>query len=984
MKNYDKLVVVLGVIVLLIASLGIYYWVPEQVGNPIAEKEDFYTVCGDMTEDLPEAISVYDTCPFYPLIVTPLAVNYNSDADQHIVPLYVENKDVVSDSITRLKEEQLNNRMITYFEDSYSPKNLSLMIADKYWDSSMGALLIEYSEEGYYLGVMATPFASYMSIPVIITDEVDQDVIKTLTDLGVEKTIVCGENLTGFGDVLKFSDVDEISDMYLDFLLEKFKSKDKEYDIDYITITNPRDAFLPEVLEVNSTQQDSGTLKNSNAFPSHVLDVIKGADTKSFTFKIPDDYEYARVKFHFKSLEDPENIEKFADNVMIQGNMVTYARTVASPPMKDEAGNIKHDQFTWETVLYDMGGEEYTVKMTSAFHVQPQADYEVSVKIEKLENPYYPMMEQLSSTAPYLTAYHKGMIYGKADFAFAADETVKVDGENLPGTTTVLRNPSLIPAVNKHVKETIHSSINDLLLKLKYVDITDKEDQIKVLTEKCYDDPVYIALVGDTVMLPQYYYRSPHNDPYNDQDRIYGTNCPSDFIYGNIDPVDYSYKPQYGPNDVENDLYPKNPDGFPEVENLVGRITGWDVQDASALIARSIFYEEIIMNGLYNEWKENAAILTGAGLEFQKLPFFNTVYKLLNKHDPMKFPTGEQHFFGLRTIENLEKGGFNVEHLERGQAQRVGYSDEALDAIKNDGILNKLFFPKNLVKRAQGLETINSLFDLNWWKETSQDGSGVKGGQTMENSNIIISNSHAIWFEAEHGDSLLNTMGGPFLLYQLLGRYFPIIGGFRTNLETIGAYSVRDVSEMEFGPSVIFLEGCGSGKIDSIAPENSLSQAFLHAGVNAFISPTTYSAIGGYLDPRPTWDKLPIDAGVGLGIKGYIKALKDARSGVYPPTHFCGYIFEESYKNLIDDDATIGQALRDAKNKFLPNNFEHKYLWTPPLSITNLMPEDIAEEITQTSSSAGSNVPVEKYCTIYQLNLLGDPAFNPYQPINDN
>ena len=56
---------------------------------------------------------------------------------------------------------------------------------------------------------------------------------------------------------------------------------------------------------------------------------------------------------------------------------------------------------------------------------------------------------------------------------------------------------------------------------------------------------------------------------------LYGTNCPSDFIYGNVDPEMYSLLP-YTSDYLENDMYTD----FPEVENIVGRIVGFDVQDA--------------------------------------------------------------------------------------------------------------------------------------------------------------------------------------------------------------------------------------------------------------------------------------------------------------------------------------------------------------------------------------------------------------------
>jgi hypothetical protein len=370
--------------------------------------------------------------------------------------------------------------------------------------------------------------------------------------------------------------------------------------------------------------------------------------------------------------------------------------------------------------------------------------------------------------------------------------------------------------------------------------------------------------------------------------------------------------------------------------------------------------------------------MSGAGLEFQKLPIINTIHKLLKLDEPMKFPTGEQKFLNMRADKNLKAGGFNVETVERGQAQRVGYSNEALWEIKHDGILNRLFFPRLLVKLAQGFDNINSLFEPKWWMKALSDGSGIEGGELQENSNIILSNSHAIWFDFEHGDAMLYTMGGPPILYQILGRYIPIIG-IRSSLDSVGAYSVREVSDMELGPSVMFVEGCGSGKIDSLNPTNTISQTYIHAGVNAYISPTTYSAIGGYLEPRPKWPLT--DDGVGFGILGYLKAAINARRGIYPPVSFCGVVFEKSYQEMIKKNADIGTALRDARNAYLPEQANVTYLWTPPLSYSMTSNDDGME--TTAAAGGGNRVIREKYCCVYQLNLLGDPAFNPYEPNNE-
>jgi hypothetical protein len=120
-----------------------------------------------------------------------------------------------------------------------------------------------------------------------------------------------------------------------------------------------------------------------------------------------------------------------------------------------------------------------------------------------------------------------------------------------------------------------------------------------------------------------------------------------------------------------------------------------------------------------------------------------------------------------------------------------------------------------------------------------------------------------------------------------------------------------------------------------------------------------------------------LDDGVGIGLIGYLKAVRNSKQGFYPPVHFCGVIFEDSYENLIRYDCDIGTALRNAKNDFLPEEANVTYLWTPPLDDPLEGPNYI-----KTTNVNGDRVLVEKYCTIYQLNLLGDPGFNPYEPCN--
>ncbi|PNX46628.1 MAG: hypothetical protein BV456_11995, partial [Thermoplasmata archaeon M8B2D] len=864
MKKNDKLIVVFGVIILIIASLGIYYW-DEKVEAETAVNIDFFDVTGSMIEDLPDAVLVSNKCPFDALVATPLAVNYDEQGEQRVVPLYIENESEPSTAVERAYKEQIAQRKVIRFDNYDSPKDLSLYIAEKYWDESKAALLIEYNRTGYYLGVSAVPLASYLRIPVIVTDSVDFEVTEVLNNLGVEKTLVCG-NLSGFGKSLKFESGDEIVDMMIDFLPEKFKPTDIDYEIDYITIANPMDAFTPTIIEDPEYEPyyAKDKIGSGNLFPSGVFKFITGG-SKSHTFKIPEEYKYALVKLELINHLDPENVERFGDNIMLTGKLTGYCRTLASPANRDSNGNIINDRFYFETVFYDMGGEEFTISLTSTFHTEDSADYEIIVTVENLENPYYPFMPQMSSIAPYLSSYHKGIVFANPDFAFVLEEGMTLNGKELTGDTQVMYNPQLIPLINQHVYEKIHMPINNLLANIRDIDIeTDVED----LADDCREDPFYIALIGDTTMVPQYYYRSPHSDPYkNPVSGAYATNVPSDYIYGNIDPKIYSMLP-YDENYVEDDLYSE----YPVVENIVGRITGWDVQDASALIARTIFYNDVL-ESQDEDWKENALVMTGAGTEVQKLPFWTALQSLLGHTDPMKFPSGEKFFLVQRIEENFAKNGlFNVFTAERGQAQREGYTWSDLWEIKTDGILNLLLFPMLTVKIREGYENFKSL-NLKWLAEMLfTEDSGIHGEELQENSNLILSDSHAIWFEIEHGDIMMDALGGPKVVYELLARYLPIIPGFRSPLDTKGSYSVREVSNMKMGPSVVMIEGCGSGKIDGLLPTNFLANAYLHAGVNAYISPTTLSAFYGALEPRPNWKILPIQSGVGFGIAGFITA----------------------------------------------------------------------------------------------------------------
>jgi hypothetical protein len=647
MNKNDKLIAVIGVVILVIASIGIYTWKPGETMQHLSSIDDFFVVSSSIS-DVPDAVAVSDANPFYALIATPLAVHYNAEGKQEIIPMYVQNYSNPSRAISRA-EEQIDIAANEFIDDSKSVKEWSIELAKKYWSSSEAALIIENNESGYNLGVMATPLASYLSIPIIVTDKLDHQIREVFNELGVKRTLICGDNIEGYGDVLRFNTVEEIVDNTTKLLIEKFG------DIDYITITNPIDAWPPEVLDSEEWIFEDTF---STMATTELLQSVTAGSNELGTFTIPSDYKYALVKFKGINLHS-ENVNELGDNVMfmcgvtdedeyegLQRFEVFVGGTGGGGiPVRDANGKIIEDVSYNEAVLYDRGGMEYQITVSPSWLASNEGEVRAEITVEKLSDPIYPMMKGLSSIAPYLTAYHKGLLFGKPEFAFAADDEVLYMGEPSPGFYMPRRNPRLIEASNDHIF-SIHEEINDLLEKLAGIS-TEREYDLKYLREHYKNNPIYVALVGGATVLPQYIYDTPSMPAKSFEDVSYyvGAGIPSDFIYANIDPSPGDWSSQ------APDVYSE----YPFQENIIGRITGWDVQDASALITRTIFYDEIIDD--MGEWKDSAAVQLGGGNDFQK-PFvrykiFGELLGMTHRGEPMKMQTGASYFSGLALQKNV-------------------------------------------------------------------------------------------------------------------------------------------------------------------------------------------------------------------------------------------------------------------------------------------------------------------------------------------
>jgi hypothetical protein len=834
-------------------------------------------------------------------------------------------------------EEEIGIEVNLIIDDIYTPKEISLTIASLFWEQSAGVLLIEDSQDGYTLGVAATPLASYLNIPIIVSDVIDQDVITVLNNLGTQHLFVCGEfNTSGYNSTV-YADVDEIIVDMTALIEAKFGES-----ISYVTIANPLDITDPEIYESMSIPF-SGTVTSGIVLPTQSITTALKKNTMVIEkFTVPDSYKFARIIIDIENTKSG-NVDALGDRlscllVSPNGPRYMFGTTGGGIPVRDEFGNLIKDQLHYEIIIYNEPGE-YSVQLYGQWFGDKEGSYAGEITVENLSTAVVPTMPNLSTMAPYLTAYHKGIIWAKPDFAFTADDTVYYNGTTCPGVSQPGTNPDLLVPSNNHTM-AIHDDLNILLAQLADIPISN----LQHLRDHYTENPIHIAITADPTMVPQYFYYNPDGRP-DSSAYMFGFLLPSDFIYGDID-VDHE--------DPENNTFTY----WPFMENAVGRVTGWDAQDSSALIARTIFYDILLQDR--EEWKNNALVQTGCGLEFQNLPLITRLGKILYSHgrdEPTKFPTGESWYINKRLNYMVSTGDYDTTSTFFLNSQRKGFSIQDLRLIKKAGLLNRLLFP------------LSYIYLLNNDKK-------VIGGESQMNSNFIFSFAHGSYNLYEFGDIWIDTKGFPFITP--LSRMIPSI---RSGLSSKGSFDVRGVESMEYGPSVIYVESCITGRTDGILGINCLSQAYLHAGVNAYIGATRVTADPGYLEPRPFRN------GLGFGILGWINATWNYRlKGKYPNPHFGAVIAEDFILDLIDDNST-GMALRNAKNKYLPKDANTTFLWTPPLPFNSLDPIVNAEFLKFINGIKNDNVRTrtldKKYVALHEFTLYGDPAFNPYQPINN-
>jgi len=595
------------------------------------------------------AVVVSDVSPLFPLIATPVSIYYGPD--RTAAPLLVADTSSPSRAIVDFLSyygmppltafgpvdglEDIGISMEEHFP-VIDAITLSRQVALEYWSSTDGVVLIHKSQEGYGAALSVVPIASYLNIPVVIADRMDEELAELFESLSIKYTLACGP-ISGYKKARHFDDPN--SPIYTDQIINITRRIIEDRigeQVRYITLANPDDTKPIEVLDSISYSfegevSDSGAAAYPGAAPS------TSAGDPIHYWDIPPDYRYANVKVDLKMDVSGENlgdaggsriyaylgvdgdengvIEAAKEGDILQhfGGSPGYDN-IGYSSSNDPFAKNRYAHYYTELPFFNeqvpthaaqllarlptSWGQSYLAKESGDY----TSTYQLDITVEKISEPVYPLMNDLSTMSPYLTAFRKGILLAKTDFGIYDDDLLGQYNCSMPCS-----DEQLLPIVNARAR-MVKKDLNLLLADLADMTISDPVTDYVALADHYrgfpIDSKMHLAIMADTNMIPWFYYNTRQNEATQ------GFGMPSDIYYMDIDSA------------LTMDEAPAEIDGRvnPDFELAVGRVDGWDAQDVSALVARTVFYHDIIssINGPRNgvdmpQWQNSG--MTSIGTE---------------------------------------------------------------------------------------------------------------------------------------------------------------------------------------------------------------------------------------------------------------------------------------------------------------------------------------------------------------------------------
>ena len=543
-------------------------------------------------KQIEEAIIIPDSNPFFGIIGSYIACWYDIGDSTGLLPLLVQYDEKLTDHQEIFLDQYLktNNKKLLVLGEQLdskydtteilgSPPSVAITAATYVFTQASTILIVPYNtEDAYELSLIASPLASYLNIPILIFDNNQEQLQNACTTLNTTDAFVVGDiqlTLTNI-TITKLETKDSIQTAVISTIRDQFN------DINYITLANPSDTIPPYVINSYET-----------TFIDHIKNVkliilgkeinLKGTEIKQYNISIPDGIN--RVKIHGnisrKNMPILDKINVIEPNIYMrlydsQGNTVAYSNSFAY-----EIGETYLETLTCNA----SGNYSLVVKLYNGIkggYFIPRGlsivntDFKISINISTLEKPHMPLIPKLSITAPYLTSAHGGILIADSDFEITSDNySIVANGSG----TGPWYNEKLHNFTNKKVNFTIKKLENTLSI------LSDHN-----MLNSYLNGPAWLAILAGTNMIPMYYY-SPS------QGGIPERGLPSD-----------------NPYSLEWNL-------------SVGRIIGWDVQDVSLLISRTLFYQEICGQPTKpKDWYNRFSFIFGEGFGetggiFHQIPY---------------------------------------------------------------------------------------------------------------------------------------------------------------------------------------------------------------------------------------------------------------------------------------------------------------------------------------------------------------------------
>ena len=413
--------------------------------------------------------------------------------------------------------------------------NISIEIARKFYGKADYAVVLPYND--YALSLIATPIACYLDAPLLVYKNNSDEIEEVCNELNAK--------------IISIGNVSISAYMHLKNEKEVYDYIKSIHDIEYIAIANPNDTVKPDVIEKEEIEKEANitNLKIFFFIPFNLF----GSDGKSFYINVPDGIWH--IEANISSSQGIIYASLYDEN----GKLIAYSNSMGCGERKCyfDTLSINHAGKYRLSIIIKNGIEGgYFIPHGFSF---VNAGVKARIVMERVSSPRLPLLH-ISKLAPFLACSHNGMVFAtKNDVSKAYRAGMAGGGWN---------NAALHPFINKIVNETVEK-LQDF--------VNDTHAR-------------WLAIVGDSNMLPMYYYDSSNNDS------SVGLGIPSDNPYS----LNFSM--------------------------AIGRIIAFDDIDASLLIARSVFYNDIVQG----TWRKRFVFIFGEGFGetggiFHQLPYSKIV-----------------------------------------------------------------------------------------------------------------------------------------------------------------------------------------------------------------------------------------------------------------------------------------------------------------------------------------------------------------------